>query len=311
MLSTSDVFLTNYRQNALAKIGFSAEQLHERFPHLIICVISGFGREGPDSSRPGYDLAAFWARSGLAKSCTATGYLPFTLSPGAGDHATAMAAAAGVCAALIQKGKTGKGQIVDTSLLSVGVYTNSWNTASYLRFNRVPKQPPRNSLPNPMLNCYMSKDKKGFWIVGLESERHWPNTAKALGLEKLLDDPRFSNASKRRTNSKVLISIFDDCFASLNFEELAAKFEEHDVWYAPIQDVDEVTKDPQVIANGMIVNIPPNGDGPHLASVATPVRFNNSNTTPKGPVPKPGEHTKDILINLGLDPDKVEILAKL
>jgi len=314
LMGTADVFVTNYRQRALAEIGkgYAAEQLIKRFPSLIICVISGFGIEGPDKDKPGYDIAAFWARSGLGSSCTPEGEIPYAISGGAGDHMTAVAAVSGVCASLLARAKTGKGQVVDASLLRVGLYANAWDTATYMNLGHLAPKPTRFDTFNPMLNSYSSKDKKMFWLLGLESDRHWPPTAKAANLEHLIKDPRFANAKQRRKNSKNLVELLDASFGSKTFEELKQIFEKFDVWWTPIQNVKEVVNDPQAIAAKAFVEIPASlGDKP-IKSMASPVNFSSFNTNPTGPVPKIGEHTKKILLDLGYSPDVIpKFLSKL
>ena len=134
LIRQADVFVSNIRPAALARLGLDPESLCKRFPRLIYAVITGYGREGPESDRAAYDIAAFWARSGIAASLAQPGSPPPHQRGGMGDHNVGLAAAAGISAALFQRERDGKGQVVSTSLLRQGIYTLSFDMAVAMRY---------------------------------------------------------------------------------------------------------------------------------------------------------------------------------
>jgi crotonobetainyl-CoA:carnitine CoA-transferase CaiB-like acyl-CoA transferase len=132
LLSEADVFLTNVRPAALRRVGLDFETVADRNPRLVYGLITGYGESGPDADRAAYDVAAFWARSGLAHLLTRPGDTPPFQRGGMGDHAVGMTLAAAVCAALVARTRSGKGQLVSTSLYRQGAYTVSFDLTTFL-----------------------------------------------------------------------------------------------------------------------------------------------------------------------------------
>ncbi|HEX9832269.1 MAG TPA: CoA transferase [Mycobacterium sp.] len=132
LLSGADVFITNVRPSALARMGLDFAAVASDNPALIYGLITGYGESGPDSDRAAFDVAAFWARSGLAHLLTRPGDTPPFQRGGMGDHMAGMTLAGAVCAALVARGRTGKGQMVSTSLYRQGAYTVSFDLNTFL-----------------------------------------------------------------------------------------------------------------------------------------------------------------------------------
>ena len=137
LLARADVFVTNMRVAALARLGLDPEAVRERHPSLVYGIITGYGLQGPDAHRPGYDVGAFWARSTLAASVVPPGVMPPAIRSGLGDHATGMTLAGGICGALFDRQRTGRGHLVSTSLLRTGLYCAGWDLAILMRFGRL------------------------------------------------------------------------------------------------------------------------------------------------------------------------------
>lgn len=294
LLATADVFITNTRVGALERLGLDPAALRRRHGRLIYGIVTGYGLEGPDAHRPGYDVGAFWARSGLGAAFVPRGTLPPALAPGFGDHVTGLALAAGIAGALFDRERTGRGHLVATSLLRCGIYGNAWNTATLLRFGKVSSPRPRERTSTPQISAYQSGDGFGFWLLGLQGDRHWPGLLEALGRPAFGDDERFATARSRALASEALVAELDVAFAAHTMEELAARFDAHDVWWAPINTPHTLRDDPQVQASGAFVDVP-GGDGePSYRSVASPVDFDGA-TREIGPVPRLGEHTAAVL----------------
>ena len=130
------MFVTNYRQSALVQYQLDCDALRKKYPKLVVAAITGYGRSGADADRHAYDIGAFWGRSSVAKQMTPAGEYPVQLAPGVGDHFTATALVAGIGAALLQRTKTGQGQIVETSLFRTGAYANGWMITQAMQFGR-------------------------------------------------------------------------------------------------------------------------------------------------------------------------------
>jgi len=308
LIDGADVFVTNVRQAGLQRIGFDPESLMQRNPRLVYGAITGYGLEGPDKDQAAYDIAGFWARSGIAHMLTspANVHPPFQRG-GMGDHNTGLAAAGAISAALFAREHTGKGQLVSTSLLREGAYTLSFDLALSLRLGVGLAVADRKTMGNPAINSYQDQDGRWFWIVGLEGERHWPPLARAAGHPEWLEDPRFSTPKARQKNSTLLISLLDEIFATRSRDAWAEVFaEEEDLWWAPVQNLEEVMADEQLHANGGFCEVPDAGTTTLLP--ATPADFHGTPWEPRWMAPELGQHTSEILEELGRDASEVEKL---
>jgi crotonobetainyl-CoA:carnitine CoA-transferase CaiB-like acyl-CoA transferase len=297
LLATADVFLTNLRPEAVAELGFGVEVVRARHPHLVYASVTGYGRDGPDAGRAGYDVGAFWARSGLASMSVPAGEPQGHFRGGVGDHVTALSALAGILGALLERERTGTGRLVEVSLLRTGTYCFGWDLSMQLRWGAMGETTPRTLTGNPMINPYQAADGAWFWILGVESDRMWPKILAALGREEWADDDRWRTARDRRHNSESLVAALDAIFATRTRAEWTAIFDEHDVWWAPVSTPAEVVADPQALAAGAFIDVPGGGWVEGHRAVASPVQFDGRQVAP-GPVPALGEHTAEVLAEL-------------
>jgi crotonobetainyl-CoA:carnitine CoA-transferase CaiB-like acyl-CoA transferase len=297
LLSGADVFLTNVRPGALRRLELDYESVAVANPGLVYGLITGYGLTGPDADRAAYDIAAFWARAGVAHLLTRPGDTPPFQRGGMGDHAAGMTLAAAICAALIARTRTGAGQLVSTSLYRQGVYTVSFDLNTFLLTGHPIAIGQRESMGNPCMNNYTAGDGRRFWIVGLEGERHWPPLCRAVGRPEWLDDPRFAQARARAANAVELIAELDEIFATKPLDEWAEIFAaEPDFFWSPINSVEDVIADEQFHAAGGLVHVP-DGDG-GVPMVATPVDFHGTPWEPRSTAPALGEHTDEIRAEL-------------
>jgi len=298
LISRADVFITNVRPDALHRLGLDYPSVAELNPCLVYGLITGYGETGPDANRPAYDVAAFWARSGVADLLTKPGDTPPFQRGGMGDHLTGMTLAAAVSAALVARARTGKGQLVSTSLYRQGAYTVSFDLNTFLLSGRPIAIGQRESMGNPCMNNYLAADGRRFWIVGLEADRHWPALCRAVGRPEWLSDKRFTTARDRAKNAAELIATLDGIFASRTLDEWAEVFAaEPELFWSPVNSMEDVLGDEQFYAAGGLVDVP-DGDG-SLPMVATPADFHGTRWAPRSTAPKLGEHTEEILRELG------------
>jgi crotonobetainyl-CoA:carnitine CoA-transferase CaiB-like acyl-CoA transferase len=292
LLGSADVFIKNVRPGALRRIGLDFETAAAANPRLVYGLITGYGDAGPDADRAAYDVAAYWARAGLAHLLTRPGDTPPFQRGGMGDHTAGMTLAAAVCAALIARARTGVGQLVSTSLYRQGAYTVSFDLNTFLLTGHAIAIGERESMGNPCMNNYVAGDGRRFWIVGLQVDRHWGPLCRVVGRPDWMTD--YPRARDRAVNSRHLIAELDEIFATKPLDEWANLFgTEPDFFWSPINSIEDVVADEQFHAAGGIVYVP-DGDT-SVPMVATPVDFHGTPWAPRAKAPGIGEHSEEIL----------------
>jgi crotonobetainyl-CoA:carnitine CoA-transferase CaiB-like acyl-CoA transferase len=304
LIDRADVFVTNVRPAGLARLGLDYESLSARNARLVYARVSGYGETGPDRDRAAYDIGAFWSRAGIAAALTAPGAEPPYQRGAFGDHMAGMTAAGGVAAALLARERSGRGQLVTTSLLRVGVFVLGWDTNTTLRLGVAARPLTRTTVPNPLISCYRDRDERWFWLLGLQGDRHWPDLVRAVERPEWLTDPRFASMRARREHNAELVAALDAIFATRPLAEWGEILDRAGMWWAPVQTTDEVINDPQAVAAGAFVDVPL-GDGGSARMVASPVDFSGTPWRPQGPAPELGQHTEEILLELGYDWDAI------
>ena len=204
LLAGADVYLSNLRDKALRGLGLGMEEVSARHPHLVCALLTGYGRTGgPADDKPGYEGSGFWARSSAAWQHGSGSEYPPLIQPGFGDHTTSLSMVGGVLAALLAAKTTGKGQVVETSLMRTGIYCNGWPISSHFARADVGRGPAtpmsRQRSGNPLNNIYKAGDGQLFFLMQPSAQRHWPANALVLGLDK--DDERFATARDRSASS--------------------------------------------------------------------------------------------------------------
>ncbi|MFZ9427255.1 MAG: CaiB/BaiF CoA transferase family protein [Ilumatobacteraceae bacterium] len=305
LIDDADVFVTNVRAAALQRSGFDYATLSLRNPRLIYGLITGYGLSGPDADRPGFDISAFWSRTGMAHLMTPAGNTIPTLRGGMGDHSTGVTFAGAISAALFSRERTGKGQMVTSSLLRQGVYTVGFDLNMVLSWGRHPPINNRFEARNPSVNTYQSSDGKWFFVVGVEGDRHWPPLARVVGKPELVADPRFDNIRNRAINSEELRTILDAAFATRTMDEWVRIFDtEPDMFWSPIHSPDEILNDEQLQHAGGLVDVP-NGNGT-TRMIASPVDFHGTPGAQRSLAPRLGEHTREVLLESGFSDDEID-----
>ncbi|WOR13857.1 CaiB/BaiF CoA-transferase family protein [Hyphomonas sp. FCG-A18] len=305
----ADVFLTNVRPGGLTRAGLDYASLAKANRKLVYCTLTGYGLEGPDADKPGFDVASFWSRAGVANLTIPKGQEPFALRTAFGDHTTSMAAAAGICAALVKAQRTGEGQLVEASLLRAALFAMGSDFAIQLFFNRIGSTKSRHETIQPLMNFFQSSDGAWICIVSRQGSVDWAPICRACGRDDLIEDERFTSAKGRRANARELVDLLDAGFARYTKVELAERLDAESIAWAPVQTLAEVAADPQVAAAGAITEVPSaSGDGSTFKSPASPIRFPGADDGPSGPSPRMGEHTRDVLDRLGYSASDMDAL---
>lgn len=299
LIGGADVFLTNVRPGGLRRAGLDHETLRAAFPRLIYASLTGFGLAGPDADKPGFDIASFWARSGMASLLPPKGTEPFPIRTAMGDHITSMAAASGVMAALFSRERTGQGRLVEASLLRTAFYALGSDMAIQLAFGRIASTRPRADAIQPIANFFKTRDGRWLTTVPRQGEADWAPFCTALGQEALIADPRFATSKDRRKNGPALVAVMDEVFAGLDFAEVAARLDAANIVWSPMQTPAEAAADPQLRAAGGVSEIA-YPDGRRQETPSTPLRFDDVPSQTLRPAPRAGEHTRAVLSEAGV-----------
>lgn len=307
LANDADIFLTNVRPASLKRAGLDDETLRAANPRLIYAVVTGYGLEGPDAAKPGFDVTAFWSRAGVAHMHAPKGTDPFILRTGVGDHTTSLATVAAILAAVYEREKTGVGRLVQTSLLATGVYTVGSDMAVQLAFGKLASNRPRSAPFDPVANFYKSRDGHWFVINPRGASKDWQLLSAACGRPDLPEDERFLTSRLRKDNSPTLVAEFDKAFGDLDFDEIARRLDEVDLVWAPVQTPAQVAADPQVAAAGALIEVE-DGQGATYRSPAAPARFPGADATVRPAAPSLGQHTREILAEVGYSTAEIEAM---
>lgn len=307
LLAWADVFVTNWRPKALARMGLDYEAMHARFPRIVWAGINGFGNYGPEKDDPGYDTVAFWAKTGMMIDMSeggADGSLAAPIIPfyGVGDSAAATSLAGGISAALYQREKTGEGGQVFVSLYAQGIWDASCSVMAAQYENDYPKT--RTKPLSPVANSYKTKDNEWIYVMIFDIKAY-PRFLEAVGRADLKEDPRFNNPAGATENREELFRIIEEGFANFTFEEMLGRLKTYDIPNSPIRHVADVHKDPQALANNNVFEYT-NPDGSTTMLTSTPVTFgSNYENDVRIPYGRIGEHTEQVLIMLGYSGEEV------
>ena len=303
LLKESDIFISNYEVSALKSLSLDYGSLSRVNPKIIYGVVTGYGLEGPDKNERGYDVTAAWARSGGQYQAADPNAPPPPQRFGVMDKTTSAHLVAGLLAAVIHRGKTGKGQEIDISLYHTAVWSLSTDIQAALVGLPFPRHDHARA-QNPLANNYRSKDGIWFLLFNPRVEIAWEDLCAGLGRPDLIKDPRFNSEETRLKNVEALIKELDAVFASKDFAEWEKWFRENNIIYGKVQTPTDVVDDPQARANDFFVAVP-YANGAEMKMVNTPLNFHQNPASIKGPAPELGQHTEEVLLDLGYDWDDI------
>jgi crotonobetainyl-CoA:carnitine CoA-transferase CaiB-like acyl-CoA transferase len=295
LLKTADVLVQNLAPGAAARMGLTAEVLQKENPKLILCDISGYGNNGPYRDKKAYDLL-IQSEAGFL-SVTGTPENPSKAGNSIADIAAGMYAYTNILAALLQRGKTGKGSVIDISMLeSLG----EWMSFPMYYAYKGAEPPPRNGASHATIYPYgpfKAGDGKTV-MLGLQNEREWVQFCETvLENSALAKDERFDRNFKRNEKRSELLEIIDACFSKLTSEQLIARLEKAQIANAHLNDMEGLWKHEQLKSRNRWTEVgTPNG----AIAALLPPGLNDSYEYRMDPIPAVGEHTDAILKELGM-----------
>ena len=309
LVAKTDVVVLNLLPHRRAKFGLDVETLHSIKADLVIGLLTGYGEQGEEIDRPGYDVTAFFARSGLYGAMTPPGGVPPHARPGQGDHTASIALFGGLLAALRARDITGEGQVVEASLLRTAAFTIGVDYSSTLIDGRPHQDRPRENSISVMLEAYRSSDDRWIQFTMPDRPGAWPSFCQALERTDLIDHDDFNSGRNRYRNHRALIALIDETIGSRPLDYWAPRLDEHKCIWAPINDPSTAINDPQVRATGVFETINHPTVGP-FETVGSPFRMPlNDEVGVRGPAPEIGEHTESILSEVGLTPEEIDDLV--
>ena len=301
LLGEADVFITNNRLKSLVRASLDYDSLKDRFPKLIYGLVTGYGQTGPDVDAPGYDGVAFFSRSGMLADMAEPGGYPASAPGCVGDGATGAALFGGICAALLNRERTGMGDFVETSLFGNAVWLCGTMSAFEQYGYHYPK---KRSEMGALYTFYKCKDGEWLHLAVTQHDRYWKPLAEALNVPELAEDERFKNAALISRNRAQLIPLLEQAFSQFDYDEIAARLRERDIVFDRMRHYRELAADPQAVANGFVKeHIYENGHSFMMAML--PVHMRNMDETGTGRGPQMGEHTDEILKQYGYSEEEI------
>jgi crotonobetainyl-CoA:carnitine CoA-transferase CaiB-like acyl-CoA transferase len=301
LVQDSDILVESFRPGRLAQYNLDYPRLRGVNKALVYCSISGFGQTGPYRDRPGYDIVAF-AMSGIMSTTGEEGRPSIRVSVPVADIAAGHYASTAILACLSRRLVTGRGEYIDISLYDSIVSWLSYLATYYFATGREPK---RMGSAHPSIVPYQAfscKDKE--LIIGVGNDQQFQSLCQALGLERLLEERRFTSNTDRVRNRTELISILSKRLRDKTAAHWSKVLNAYGVPSAPVYRIADVTKDPQIRYRGLF-----EPKGSHIPELISPIRFTKENKGPSNPAPRLGEDTREVLRALGYSKASIKKLA--
>lgn len=301
----ADVFVTNYPLAVRKKLALGYEQLAALNERLIYASFTGYGEVGDEAAKPGFDMTAWWARSGLMDGVRIDAEAaPARALTGMGDHPSAMTLFAAIMVGLYQRERSGRGMQVGSSLMANGLWSNAFMVQAALCGATFYPRPPRERPFNALTSYYRCGDGRWLILTILNEERQWPVFAKCLGLDSLVDDPRFAKQSGRFEHAAELSAALDAAFARRERSEWRRILSEAGIVFEIVASAEDARDDRQAIDNGFLVPF----DGDTMLTVASPLYAGGAAKVKPRKAPEIGQHSDEILQEAGYDAGEIERL---
>jgi formyl-CoA transferase len=303
LAATSDVFLTSYLPAVRQKLRIDLDDLRAANPDIIYVRGHGWGARGPMQNTGGFDLAAGWASASMAFKMTRPGEEPMYQPAAFFDLQGANTIVGAIGTALFQRERTGVATEVDVSLLSVAMWALSPDIMAGPVVGSMPA-PQRATAPNPIVNSYRTADDRWLYLVCLQSDRFWLELCDVIGRPDLAADERFGDMMARAQNAAACVAELDKTFLSAPLAEWRTRLERFTGVWAPVLTPAEVHEHVQVAANGYLPEMK-TAEGAAYRLPASPMQFGGEPGAPAAPAPELGQHTEEVLLELGKDWDAI------
>jgi formyl-CoA transferase len=297
LAATADVLVENYRPGVARRLGIDYGTLRAVNPRLVYCSISGFGQTGPYASRGGYDLIA-QGMSGIMSATGSEDGPPVKVGVPITDLGAGLFAVVGILCALRARRRTGRGQLVDTSLYEAGLALSAWEATEYWYTGRIPQRLGTAHRLNAPYQAFRASD--GRFTVGAANARLWPLFCRMLGLEHLVHDPRFQSVGDRVKNRRALEALVETVTVERPRAHWLRQCEEAGIPAGPIYSVPEALADPHARSRGMVQEYDEPGIG-RVKALGNPVKLSGSPPRLRKGAPRLGEDTDALLGELGYD----------
>lgn len=306
LVADADVFVTNYPLGVRERLRIDHATLSALNDRLVYGSFTGYGEDGAEVAKPGFDATSYWARSGMMDtvrpSADAT---PARAVVGQGDHPSAMTLYAGLVTALLQRERTGRGTQVSSSLQANGLWANSYMATAALCGAQFIPRPPRERHFNALSLHYRCADGKWLLLTILNEERHWPVLARCVERLDLLEDPRFATKPDRLRNAQLLIATLDEAFGRHERAHWEKVLGHHGIVFDIVATPEDIPHDAQMRANGLVVEF---AEDERIGTIAVPFRLEGAETVAARMPPSVGQHTDEVLADLGYDAARVAAL---
>lgn len=304
LTSGADVIIENLRSGTLDAMGLGYDALAEAHPRLIYCSITGFGRTGPYRDRAGLDLI-LQAESGLMSVTGEPDRPPVKVGVPAVDLTSALYAAFAIVTAVLARERTGRGQLIDLSLIESGVSLAIWESGVYLTTGEIPG--PLGSGHRVIAPYQAFRTADGYIVMGATTPPTWAAFCAAAGLEHLRDEPRWSDASKRREHANELASIIEKVTVTRTSADWLAALNAAGIPCGKINDLAAVFADEHLVDRGLFVDLPHPTLG-MVPAIGSPLHLSDTPPVMRHAAPLLGEHTREILRETGLDDAEIGAL---
>lgn len=296
LAATADVFLTSYLEPVRRKLGIDVDDLRAVNERLVYVRGTGWGPNGPMADRGGYDLASAWASASMATRMSRGGDEPMWQPSAFYDLLGANTLAGAIGTALFHRAQSGEATVVDVSLLNVGMWSLSPDLMAAPSAGTQPDRD-RSTASNPITNSFRTSDGRWLYLVCLQADRFWAELCQLIDRGDLADDSRFIDAPTRAKNAAECVRELDATFAQRKLADWEQALESFSGVWAPALEPLELHHHPQVEANHYLPRAR-NASGRDYRLPAPPMQF-GSPVQPSGPAPEAGQHTEEILIDLG------------
>jgi len=306
LLEKADVVTENYRRGTMEKLGLGYETLKKSNPGLIYCAVSGYGRTGPLADKGGFDLIA-QGMCGLMSMTGEEGQAPIKSGSPVTDINAGILAALGIAAAYVEKLRTGRGQMVDTSLFEAGLHQMFWPFAGYFADGGIP---PKMGSANSTTAPYQVFRTRDGWInIGAANQNNYERLLEVLGAPEIAADPRFQSNAGRMANRTELVRLLTARLERRTTAEWMRDFDAVGLPAGPVLGIAEAVAHPQTQARGMIVETDHPAAG-RVRGLGLPIHFSGAGAPSSRPAPLLGEHTREVLRELGYADQAIDDLAR-